>query len=392
VIYKLTLRNFQSHEDTTLEFSRGINVIVGSSDVGKTAILRALRWLTWNRPQGHAFVSTWGGPTAVVIETAEGDKVERVKDESDRYIVGKTPLAAIRTDVPEEVFKTLNMSELNFQSQFDQPFLLTDSSGAVAQHFNSIAHLDAIDLGLKNIQQQIRQLDASIVSGSARAVDLEKQLSGYDYLKDMETDVTLVEGMEKQRVALMVSWSRLDTALYELKAVDAEIADQQVLLDLSDSVDLTFDLMKQRDEVKAKCASLNNTLNALEETETVIDSQQKLVDLSDSVSSTLDSIKQHKETETRWAALCDSVLRINRLDEQVEDLNKLVDLEFDVGSLLQLVESGRNSNTRLGALKTLLDEVDDNNRQSKATLEMQNRFEKIFHDNMAVCPLCGKSQ
>ncbi|MFR9297315.1 MAG: AAA family ATPase, partial [Aedoeadaptatus pacaensis] len=43
-IEKIILVNFQSHVYSELSLSRGVNVIVGPSDSGKTAIMRALRW------------------------------------------------------------------------------------------------------------------------------------------------------------------------------------------------------------------------------------------------------------------------------------------------------------------------------------------------------------
>jgi len=45
MINSLTIQNFQSHKNTTLEFDNGINIIIGQSDSGKTAIIRALNWV-----------------------------------------------------------------------------------------------------------------------------------------------------------------------------------------------------------------------------------------------------------------------------------------------------------------------------------------------------------
>ena len=59
MIKSLKIENFQSHKDSYLEFSNGINIISGKSNNGKTAILRALNWVITNRPQGIAFKSTF---------------------------------------------------------------------------------------------------------------------------------------------------------------------------------------------------------------------------------------------------------------------------------------------------------------------------------------------
>ncbi|MCK9524299.1 MAG: AAA family ATPase, partial [Limnochordia bacterium] len=39
MIEKLTLKNFQSHKHSELEFAPGLNAIIGQSDSGKSALL-----------------------------------------------------------------------------------------------------------------------------------------------------------------------------------------------------------------------------------------------------------------------------------------------------------------------------------------------------------------
>ena len=43
-ITSVTLKNFQAHKDTTVQFDRGLNIIVGESNNGKTSILRGILW------------------------------------------------------------------------------------------------------------------------------------------------------------------------------------------------------------------------------------------------------------------------------------------------------------------------------------------------------------
>ena len=60
MIKSIQIKNIQSHKDTSLEFSPGINAIVGSSNNGKSAVLRALYWARYNRPLGtDTLLSHW---------------------------------------------------------------------------------------------------------------------------------------------------------------------------------------------------------------------------------------------------------------------------------------------------------------------------------------------
>ena len=53
MIKEINIKNFQSHDNTNLILDSGVNVIVGSSDSGKSAIIRALRWVTSCVPRGE---------------------------------------------------------------------------------------------------------------------------------------------------------------------------------------------------------------------------------------------------------------------------------------------------------------------------------------------------
>ena len=43
MIERLELIDFESHKNTVVDFSQGLNIITGNSDAGKSSLLRALR-------------------------------------------------------------------------------------------------------------------------------------------------------------------------------------------------------------------------------------------------------------------------------------------------------------------------------------------------------------
>lgn len=43
-ITNLLIENFQSHSRSEFDFGKGLTVIIGPSDNGKSAVLRAMRW------------------------------------------------------------------------------------------------------------------------------------------------------------------------------------------------------------------------------------------------------------------------------------------------------------------------------------------------------------
>ena len=75
----LCIENFQSHKKTVLNFDAGVKVIIGRSDSGKSAIIRAIRWLVENKPNGNSFINYDESKASVEIDI--GDTIlKRGKD------------------------------------------------------------------------------------------------------------------------------------------------------------------------------------------------------------------------------------------------------------------------------------------------------------------------
>ena len=74
MIDSITLKNFQSHINTKLVFSKGINVIVGRSNSGKTACLRGINLVNSNRPLGTDFIHHGAKESEITIEKTQNGK------------------------------------------------------------------------------------------------------------------------------------------------------------------------------------------------------------------------------------------------------------------------------------------------------------------------------
>ena len=122
MLNKIKIENFQSHKKTELDLVPGVNVVVGKSNSGKTAILRALKWLVFNRPLGFRFHSEFtDDPTFVSIE----DEINEIGMEKDKngaiYYVGEQSFEKMGTDIPDLAKEALNLTELNFSDQLNKP-------------------------------------------------------------------------------------------------------------------------------------------------------------------------------------------------------------------------------------------------------------------------------
>ncbi len=230
MLNSLTIQNFQSHKNTTLEFDNGINIIIGQSDSGKTAIIRALNWVINNRPTGEAFRSSWGGGTDVNL-WVDKQAIRRGKGKTNFYNLqnltsvageGDEKFLSFGQDVPDEIKNLVNFSSLNLQGQFDSPFLLAMSGGEVARYLNKIVYLDTIDTSLSNIGKTLRKekTDISYAHTSLNeAIEKEKEFSWIDKVEGCLVKLEIADNVLKCKEQKMLE---LEAIINDIEWLDEE--------------------------------------------------------------------------------------------------------------------------------------------------------------------------
>ena len=265
MIKALELQNFQSHRRTRVELSPGVNVIVGPSDSGKTAVLRALGWVVWNRPSGDAFRSHAGGDPVARVELADGTAVTRGIDKRGGYYrLGDQELRAIRTDVPEEVARTLDLDPVNLQGQHDAPFLLSESSGEVARQLNRITRLDRIDTSLAAAASHLRELARDLKTGEAAVAAREAELESYAWVDEAELDVSSLENLEKSMAEEQRSVIGLRTLLQALAGAQTIVEMAQLEVAMAADVVPLRALAARLAEARGKAEGLRTWLRGLD--------------------------------------------------------------------------------------------------------------------------------
>ena len=107
-ITKVELENFQSHKNSVIEFDRGLNVILGNSDSGKTAIIRAIKWAIYNEPQGLSYIREGESSASVTVYFNTGAILKRYRTKSKNvYYLKKSNgeefnFESFGKDVPKE--------------------------------------------------------------------------------------------------------------------------------------------------------------------------------------------------------------------------------------------------------------------------------------------------
>ena len=161
MIERLKIKNFQCHTSRILDFDIGITTILGPSDIGKSAIVRAIKWVVLNRPNGGTFITDGEKEVDVVLDV-DGNRIIRHKSKKDNtYSINSKLLEVVKTKVPDEISLALRMNEINFQSQHDNPFWLSLTAGEVSRQLNTIVNLEVMDKSLSNLDGMKRQANTS---------------------------------------------------------------------------------------------------------------------------------------------------------------------------------------------------------------------------------------
>lgn len=157
----LHLQNFQVHEDLNLPLSPGITTIMGPTDRGKSAVLRALEWAALNSMGGDAFVRHGSKETTVTLTVGDRTVVRSKGGRSNVYALDGSEFRALGVGgVPQDVADLLRVGELNFQGQHDSPFWFAESAGEVSRQLNAIVDLGAIDTALERVAAAGREAAA----------------------------------------------------------------------------------------------------------------------------------------------------------------------------------------------------------------------------------------
>lgn len=185
-VFSLHLKDFQCHADLEIKFSSRITTLLGPTDCGKSAVLRALRWGCLNDFQGEGFVREGARRAEVEVVFREGDKsflLVRVKGGGvNLYVLDGKEYRSFGTGVPEDIQRKLQLHPLHFQDQHDPPFWFHETAGEVSRRLNAVVDLSVMDSALGYVAGRLRQWNDKKDWHQEEAAKLQKELEAFTHL------------------------------------------------------------------------------------------------------------------------------------------------------------------------------------------------------------------
>lgn len=213
MLEKLTIKDFQCHKRLEIIFDKEVTVLTGSSDVGKSSVLRALAWVCTNRGGGESVIRFGSGSVRVSL-WVDGRKVTRGRERKlrDNYyrLDGDVFRAFGVSGTPQVLAQLLNVSDtLNFQGQLSPHFWFSLTPGQVAKELNQIINLDVIDRVLAQAASELRKSKAVVEVGEERLKQAREKRDNLSWIRECDRDYQALEAAELE---LQEKRTRIDSA------------------------------------------------------------------------------------------------------------------------------------------------------------------------------------
>jgi exonuclease SbcC len=267
MLKRIKLKNFRSHKHTELQFHKGVNVIYGLGQSGKTNILRAINWVLYNRPSGFNIHSHFANvpETEVEIESTNGLILMVKNPKTTTYIVDNPELPEPQTftytgkSVPELVTRILNINEINISNQLDAPFLITDSPGEVGKTINRITKVEQIDSWVSKLTTKVNSTRSKIEIYQEEINKSKQELTFYEGLDELESQINFFNKIEKVIENKESKIYRLDKILTQWHGLRLTIES----IDITGLQELFDEVQELTNEIHTKQFQLNRILSLI---------------------------------------------------------------------------------------------------------------------------------
>lgn len=396
MLKQIKIQNFQSHADTTLNLSDGINAITGVSDSGKSAVTRAISWVTTNRPTGSAFTSYWaekeGTKVALSFDTTT---VTRAKSKTkNSYKLGNTKFDVVKTDVPVEIVEFLNLDTINIQGQHDRYFLMQDTSGEVARKLNKIANLEIIDFALAEVDSAIRDNGKKITVTEQLINSFTEDLKRYENLSKIEKLLDDLDAFYDRLKMIEQIVSSLTNLITQIKTTQQDISLIEDWLLVENEAASIFEFARQLKSSTTTLNSLTNTVEYSHQLEADIKRLAKRAACENQLENLIQQEKQLQKTKNNYNDLEHKIITIENLESDIADITEYLTCEPVIVKINKLYAIYSHKLIELSSLQNILQSVTKTLKQithvDQMIIDKIESATQIIESN-AICPLCGGS-
>lgn len=426
-VEKIVLENFQSHEYTELELSRGLNIFVGESRQGKTAVLRAFQWVYENKPTGKRVIKIGADCAKVTVFLSNGFIITRIMEtkrsgKNGYEITDPTTgeVAYHNTKILPEVQKLLGYNpfvidndlqfNLNFMKQGTGWFLIGDhfSAPVKAKIIGGIYGTQYADAVAREYDAEDRKVNDDLKKAQAEVQNLDEQISQYSHLADLEVTLIEVEALLKEIDALTERKEKIVNLTTKRKQLETVVQENEEIIRSLEGIEHASLLLEQvklhqmkrnqlgtliakRNETQKKYDLLEEALVALKHVDEanelfvgvgelykqsgkirqVLDKRKRTIEQIVAENKVIEQTEQIEEATKLYREIEKSQTRRKELKEKAERAKRLEGTRKEVSTKLSYIEETLEKTKDIEEARKLLESF-------KSNIERKVKIEKIL--------------
>ncbi|MDR1819596.1 MAG: AAA family ATPase [Methanobrevibacter sp.] len=352
IIEKITLKNFKSYLDTTIDFQQGINIIIGENGAGKSSILEAISFALFKKHSG------------VLNDLIKLDKNKDLEKRKKMSITLEFRINGILYKVKRERTKTsskafLFVEDKSSGNEYNNFIRLVSGDNEVNKEIQNILELDS-ELFLNAIYIQQGEIADLVSKTPSEKKKLISKLLRIDSLeKTWKNSLQLIHDYENKKIELKTLVDASTHSTNELK--DKKIIYNSLNFELKDLKHELIELQKFNQEKSSEKEGMDSEKSVFE----ILN-----LELKNEVEN-LQKQKIDKET------LDKQLIEINNFEEEMNNLKpKVSKLPIYEDFLISCKEIKELKENQL-KLKKQLDDVNKYNEILKKEEPLYNEYKNL---------------
>lgn len=208
-IRTVKIRNFESFEEADIDFSDGLNILIGKSHCGKTTIVNAISWVLFNNLPDNGFIRDEKKPCSVEV-CFDDFSIRREKSAKENiYVITKSgkseKFSSVGNTVPEVIQTMTGIKELQVDGDYTinvniasqkEPLFVIDSSGhSRSKLIGRLSKANIVDSMIQDFNRDSRNCTSSMKSSQLK---LDEYKSSLEKLSHVEHDMKLIKKAKEQ--------------------------------------------------------------------------------------------------------------------------------------------------------------------------------------------------
>ena len=357
----LKLTNWQRHKKLDLDISAPFVLITGPSSKGKSAIVKALKFVILNESK-PSYVRNKSKKATVELD---GVRRTRTKTGTGTYEFNGQVFKKFGKDVPEEVRQLFPYTQLNFIDQHNQHYLIHLSPAERAKLFYDLVGLSNVNEILEAANDELNEIKLDIRYKKKYLEDAKRKHQLYSKLAskidELEKVEAQLEALKKVAAIRIPKVPELNVDLEPLKQIKAQCQ-----------------ILEQLSQIRIpKVPELNVDLEKLRQARTRLALLEKLANLRVPKPIDFDKLETLYQEYKLVKAQAELLTKLKTYSET----KKVPEFKADLEAIKKL-EQQQAMLKKLATVKKKFVRASENLDEAEQELHL------VF-DEMEVCPLCG---